>query len=159
MGHRVLAGAMVLLSCVSGPKLRAQETSPEWLARMSLPPWVDSIIGPLLLQGRYSLGLRLNPFFQLGDFDNDSRPDAAVFARDGTTGKQGILMLRRVQPTPVVIGMGHPFGNGGDDFTWLDIWRVEPASKGDQLVVEKSESASGAITWDGRRYQWAQLSD
>jgi hypothetical protein len=156
---RVLAGAVFWLACVSAPKLVAQEASREWLARMSLPRWVDSALGPLLLRGRYSLGLRLNPFFQLGDFDNDGRTDAAVFAQDGETGKQGILMLRRVRPTPVVIGMGKPFGNGGDDFTWLDIWRVEPARKGDQLYVEKSESASGAITWDGRGYKWTQLAD
>jgi hypothetical protein len=69
------------------------------------------------------------------------------------------LLLRRAHPTPVTIGMGHPFGNGGDDFGWLDIWRIEATAKGDQLVVEKSESASGVVIWDGRRYRWTQLSD
>jgi hypothetical protein len=148
----------VLLAAVA-PRAAAQEASAEWLAQMSLPPWVDSVVGPLLLSGKYNLRLRVNPFFQIGDFDNDRRMDAAVFARDGASGKEGILLLRRARPTPVVIGMGHPFGNGGDDFTWLDIWRVESGPNGDQLVVEKSESASGAITWGGRGYRWTQLSD
>jgi hypothetical protein len=141
------------------PRAAAQEASVEWLARMSLPRWVDSVIGPLLLNGKYNLRLRVNPFFQTGDFDNDRRMDAAVFALDGASGKEGILLLRRSRPTTVFIGMGHPFGNGGDDFTWLDIWRVEPGPAGDQLVVEKSESASGAIAWDGRGFRWTQLSD
>ncbi len=155
----VLAVAALLAVPATAPRLAAQEPSPEWLARMSLPGWVDSVVSPLILKGRYSLALRLNPFFQVGDFDNDGRTDAAVFARDGTSGKEGILLLRRVKPTPAVIGMGRDFGNGGDDFTWLDIWRVEATPRGDQLVVEKSESASGAITWDGQGYRWTQLSD
>lgn len=159
MAFRLLAGTVALLLSACAPKLAGQEPPADWLARMSLPRWVDSVIGPQLLKGRYALGLRLNPFFQVGDFDNDGRTDAAVFARDGTTGKEGILLLRQVHPTPVVLGMGHAFGNGGDDFTWLDIWRVEAAARGDQLVVEKSESASGAITWDGQGYRWTQLSD
>ena len=126
---------------------------------MSLPRWVDSVVGPLLLQGKYELGLRLNPFFQTGDFDGDRRLDAAVFVRDAATGKEGILMLRRASPQPVVLGGGTVFGNGGDDFTWLDIWRVDPAHGRDHLVVEKSESASGAITWDRQDYRWTQLAD
>jgi hypothetical protein len=141
------------------PPALAQEAPPEWLARMSLPRWVDSVLGPLLQQGRYSLALRLNPFFQIGDFDGDHRADAAVFVRDSSSGKYGILMLRRANPRPHPLGAGHPLGNGGDDFRWLDIWRVEPSGGRDQLFVEKSESASGAITWTGRRYAWTQLSD
>jgi hypothetical protein len=58
-----------------------------------------------------------------------------------------------------MLGGGRAFGNGGDDFTWLDIWRAEPARGHDQLFVEKSEPASGAITWDGRSYRWTQLAD
>jgi len=152
----LLAGGLLVSICSRVP---AQEAPPEWLARMALPRWVDSVMGPLLLHRRYTLGLRLNPFFQVGDFDADQRPDAAVFVRDGSSGKEGILLLRRADPRPVPIGAGQSFGNGGDDFTWLEIWRMEPGRRGDQLVVEKSESASGAITWDGRGYGWTQLAD
>lgn len=159
MALRPLASMIAFLFCFSASGVAGQESSAEWLARMSLPRWLDSVIGPLVAQGPYSLGLRLNPFFQLGDFDNDRRGDAAVFVRDRASGKEGILLIRRAHPTPVTIGLGHAFGNGGDDFGWLDIWRIEATAKGDQLVVEKSESASGAVAWDGRRYRWTQLSD
>ncbi len=153
--HVVLA----LLLIGSPRAAHAQEASPDWIARMSLPRWVEDALGPRLEDGRYRLGLRLNPYFQIGDFDADGRLDAAVFVRDGATGKEGILMLRRGSRQPTVLGAGHAFANGGDDFTWLDIWRVEPGTRGDQLYVEKSESASGAIAWDGRGYRWTQLGD
>ena len=88
----------------------AQEAPTERLARMSLPRWVDSVVGPLLLQGKYGLGLRLNPFFQTGDFDGDGRADVAVFVLDSARGKEGILMLRRSSPQPLVLGGGRAFG-------------------------------------------------
>ncbi len=31
-----------------------------------------------------------------------------------------------------VVGAGRPFGNGGDDFAWIDTWRVEPREQGAQ---------------------------
>jgi hypothetical protein len=156
---RVSASVFVLLLCTSPNSALGQESYPEWLARMSLPRWVNGAIGHLVVEGPYALELGLNPFFQAGDFDNDRRRDAAVFVRDRASGKRGILLVRRSNPVPVKLGLGQTFGNGGDDFRWLNIWRVEPTAKGDQLVVEKSESASGAITWDGRKYRWTQLSD
>lgn len=154
---RLTLSAMLLLG--SPTMARAQDPGPEWFARMSLPRWVDSVVGPLLQEKRYELGLTLNPFFQVGDFDRDQRLDAAVFVRSRESGKHGVLMLRRADPRPLALGAGSAFGNGGDDFSWLDNWRVEPSRRGDQLFVEKSESASGAITWDGEGYRWTQLGD
>jgi len=60
-----------------------------------------------------------------------------------------------------------PVGNGGDDWSWLWVWRVEepeghdePARRGRQLLlVEKPESASGYLWWDGSGYQWTQGAD
>jgi hypothetical protein len=154
---RLVVPALLLLGSPSWG--RAQEAPSGWLARMSLPRWVEDVLGPMLQDGQYSLELRLNPFFQTGDFDGDRQLDAAVFVRDGRTGKEGILLLRRSNAVPTVLGAGKRFGNCGDNFTWLDIWRVEPGRRGDQLYVEKSESASGAISWDGQAYRWTQLGD
>jgi hypothetical protein len=154
---RLILSTMLLIG--SPTMARAQDPGSEWLARMSLPGWVNSVIAPLIQEKRYELGLTLNPFFQVGDFDGDQRLDAAVFVRNRESGKYGVLMLRRSDPQPRPLGAGSPFGNGGDDFNWLNIWRVEPTARGDQLYVEKSESASAAITWDGRGYRWTQLGD
>jgi hypothetical protein len=71
------------------------------------------------------------------------------------------------------IGAGTEIGNGGDNFDWMDIWKVVPKAtaakqvgrvsaallKGDALHVEKSESASALIFWNGKRYVWRQLGD
>ena len=154
---RLILPAILILS--SPAMARAQEAGPEWFARMSLPRWVDSVVSPLLQEGRYSLGLTLNPFFQVGDFDRDQRLDAAVFVRS-----------RRERE---IWGSDAPPGRPASSDSWggnvlREWWRRlqlarylagQPGVRGDQLFVEKSESASGVITWDGRRYRWTQLGD
>lgn len=64
-------------------------------------------------------------------------------------------------------------GNGGDDFVWMTNWTVRrnkevgmgasmeppPTLKGEALLVEKAESASGIIYWDGEQYLWYQQGD
>jgi hypothetical protein len=120
---------------------------------MSFPRWVDSALAPLVLTGPYELELRLNPVLQLGDFDGDHRTDAAVFVRARATGKQGIVLVRRAGSRPIVLGAGEPIQQIGDDLRMLDIWRVEPAARGDRLIVEKSETATGAVVWDGRSFR------
>ena len=39
------------------------------------------------------------------------------------------------------------------------VGKAVPLMKGDALHVEKSESASALIYWNGRRYLWRQLGD
>ena len=69
---------------------------------------------------------------------------------------------------PIVVGAGRAIGNGGDDFSWMDAWSIEtrdtrgksaPALRGDALLVQKLESASGLIYWDGSTYRWRQQGD
>jgi len=115
----------------------------------------------------------LNPFYQRGDFDGDGRPDYAVIVRHAGTGKRGIAFVHRASAAVHVVGAGAPIGNGGDDLSWVDAWRVleraavsrgaaggaPPKLSGDGLVVEKTESASAVLWWDGRRYRWYQQGD
>jgi hypothetical protein len=89
---------------------------------------------------------------QLGDFDGDGEADAAVFVRQLATGKRGIVLVRRAERRPIILGAGTAVERIGDDLRWLDIWRVEPGKHGDRLLVEKSETATGALIWDGRRF-------
>ena len=71
-----------------------------------------------------------------------------------------------------MIGAGSPFGNGGDDFAWVDTWRVEPREQsrsvrggrplhidGAGLVVEKESSASALIYLDSGQPRWRQYGD
>jgi hypothetical protein len=126
---------------------------------MSLPRWADDVISTPVFKDSYALLLRLNPFFQVGDFDRDGSLDVAVCVLERTTGKEGVALIRHERRGVTVIGAGQSFGNGGDDFQWMGIWRVEPAQHGDVLYVEKPESAGGTISWNGSGFDWTQAGD
>ena len=112
----------------------------------------------------------VNPFYQRGDFDGDGRADLAILVREKATGKIGILMLHRVGK-PALLGAGRPFGNGGDDFAWIDQWSVDdgttvrrgndPSAKPrpDALWVAKEGSASALIHYRNGKYVWKQQGD
>jgi hypothetical protein len=115
----------------------------------------------------------LNPFYQRGDFDGDGRADYAVLVQQPSSGKRGIALVHRRNQSVHVVGAGNAMGNGGDDFSWMGAWRVfdrgpvergvgegaPPRLRGDALLVEKTESASAIIWWDGGRYRWYQQGD
>ncbi len=161
----LLATMAAVVACTA--PLQAQGPDVQTLARDGLPRWAQGVVATPELAGRYLLDVARNPFYLTGDFDADGRQDIAIAVRDRATNKRGIALVRRVAPHPVVLGAGTPFGNGGDDFRWLDLWRVElradnpdlPAGRGDVLWVERYESASASIHWDGRAWLWTQFGD
>jgi hypothetical protein len=116
---------------------------------------------------RYDVFLGLNPYYQRGYFDADTIADVAVQITEKSSGKRGIAVIHGADSTVHVLGAGIPFGNGGDDFEWLWIWRVESRDFRDDvtpvgrelLYVEKPESAGGVIWWNGREYVWTQHGD
>jgi len=70
------------------------------------------------------------------------------------------------------LGAGTPFGNGGANFDWMDRWSISrkrkvnveadggtPTLIGDALLVEKIDSASAIVFWNGKEYQWYQQGD
>jgi hypothetical protein len=132
----------------------------------NVPRWA---LGALDAQFRaqYEWYDRVNPFYQRGDFDGDGQVDLALLIRHKTTRKVGIAFVHRASRAVHVVGAGTPLGNGGDDFGWLGVWRVDdgsalrevPGFRGEVLYVEKPESAGGLIYWDGTRYQWVQRGD
>jgi hypothetical protein len=102
----------------------------------------------------------LNPFLLQGDFDGDHRLDLAVLVTRRDTGARGIAVVHAGAPRAVVLGAGHALGNGGDDFTWMDAWSVQPKPPDrDALLLEKLESASAIVYWDGAAYRWKQQGD
>jgi hypothetical protein len=120
----------------------------------------------------YVVATRLNPMVLSGDFNGDHLTDFAVLVRHTKNGKIGIAVA--LQDAGVeVIGAGRAFGNGGDDFTWLDHWYTytkapvergadqapPPQLIGDALFVEKSESASALIYFTPSGYRWYQQGD
>ena len=97
----------------------------------------------------------------------------AVLIKEKLSGKTGIVVIHRRDRSRHILGAGQTNGNGGDDFSWMDAWQVyergvvqrgadespPPVLRGDALYVEKTESASAIIWWNGKRYRWYQQGD
>lgn len=154
------------------PALAASPEDLDFAVAASLPPEVIGILAGSTVTGRLRLTSRLNPFYLQGDFDGDGSRDTAVLAKDRSTGKQGLVIVRGNGEINVV-GAGTAIGNGGDDLEWMDAWYVyrkgkveqgagdsaPPQLKGDALMAIKTESSSGLIYWDGAAFRWYQQSD
>jgi hypothetical protein len=136
-----------------------------------LPPWAAERWTSAAGQLQVDISGRINPFFQRGDFDGDGRADLAVLVQHKANRKLGILILRR-NGKQTLLGAGHTFANGGDDFEWMDLWWVEdrgavqqshddPAVKlqGDGLLVGKEGSASALIYFKAGEFHWQQKGD
>lgn len=123
----------------------------------------------------YSIRTELNPFYLRGDFDGDKKQDYAISIIEKATNKKGILILHTGTKIHYVIGAGQSLknGNAGDDYSWMDAWKVyidknveigagetdKIILKGEAILVMKLESASGLIYWTGKEYKWYQQGD
>jgi hypothetical protein len=101
------------------------------------------------------------PVLWSADFDGDDKADVAWLVKRSTSRARGVLIVHASGRAAQLCGAGVMFGNGGDNFDWMDMWRVVPSrsGKGSSLLVEKSESASGRIEFRGGRYRWVQVGD
>jgi hypothetical protein len=122
---------------------------------------------------KYRVRDAVNPFYLRGDFDGDGKLDYAVLVESKTNHKRGIALFLTSQRLIRVLGAGTKFTNAGDDFAWMDAWSVygkRPVERGadegpppkliaEAILVEKSESASALIYWDGKTFRWYQQGD
>jgi hypothetical protein len=152
---------------------RAASSEPSAAQRQGMPAWAVAALQAPEFAKVYQLSARLDPSLLHGDFDGDGQLDQAVLVSRRETGAQGIAFLHAGSARIVVVGAGHTLGNGGDDFSWMDAWSLlpsrsipggagepaPPALRGDALLVEKLESASAIVYWDGTAYRWHQQGD
>lgn len=168
---------VLLVAAILGSDLpRALAAGPEDLPfqlSSSLPRGVLNVFERDASAKRYTLVAHLNPFYVNGDFNGDGRTDTAVLIKDVVSGKTGIAIVHGGTKSVVVLGAGRKFGNGGDDFRWMDAWHIHPKGpvqrgadetapptlKGDALMVIKTESASALIYWNRKGYGWYQQGD
>ena len=164
MGGRLFTIVAAVAILASGVAAR----EPTWQELQNLPSWAGSILGEQRFASTYALSTRINPYFLQGDFNGDGRLDVAVLIEQKRTAQHGIAILHASSTNPIVVGAGREIGNGGDDFSWMDAWGIEardtrgkaaPTPRGDALLVQKLESASGLIYWDGMAYRWRQQGD
>ena len=122
------------------------------------PAWAMKVLSERL-STRYELVQKLEPSFYVGDFNGDAKSDVALLIKEKTTAKVGIAIIDGGESKIKIVGAGKSFGNGGDDFSWMDVWSIRHTGKTDRLYVAKSEAASAVIYWDGSKYKWQQESD
>jgi len=159
-------GVIVALSSV--PALAAAQPLP---LEDQLPAWAAKPWAAASAANNVEISGAVNPFYQRGDFDGDGKADLAILVRDKATGKIGILMLHRAGK-PVLLGAGRSFGNGGDDFAWIDQWSIDDGGSNsrrgggssasepaDALWVAKEGAASALIRYRNHRYVWRQQGD
>ena len=123
-----------------------------------LPGWAMKVLNERL-GTRYELVQKLEPSFYVGDFNGDGKSDVALLIKEKTTAKVGIAIVGGGERKIKIVGAGKSFGNGGDDFSWIDAWSIRHSGKVDRLYVAKSEAASALICWDGSKYKWQQEGD
>lgn len=138
----------------------------------AVPDWAKRVIERPAFANRYELDGHLNPFCQRGDFDGDGKLDFAAFIRERSSGKIGIALIHHSTGALYIVGAGKP-GIHGDDYAWVDAWRVfdkdvvpqgadegpPPKLKGDALLIFKTEAASAILWWTGSGYRWYQQGD
>jgi hypothetical protein len=139
----------------------------------SLPAEVSAVLEGGTTLAPYVLDAHVNPFYLQGDFDGDGRRDTAILVKNRASGKFGIAVFLAGGKSPIVLGAGKGFGNGSDDFSWMDAWSVQPKGpvrqgasnepppklKGDALLVMHTESASALVYWNGKSFAWYQQGD
>jgi hypothetical protein len=149
----------------------------------NLPESVQKRLEASRLLDKYDLSDRVNPFYLRGDFDGDGKPDYAVLIANKKSKKSAIAVCLSSRNTVEVLGADGTklrVGTKQDsydlaDFDWMDAWQVHSRTKlaaselnsaetifrmaGEGLLVEKTESASALVYWDGAKFRWYQLSD
>lgn len=138
-----------------------------------LPQWSLDYMGTQIDNEKYEVSNFISPNFIVADFNGDNVDDVAIAISAIDSDKKGILIIHKNANQHFICGAGNMIGNGGDDFKWMDIWKIYDKSelkpgmgeteiislKSKALFVEKSESASAVIYWAETEYKWYQQGD
>lgn len=127
----------------------------------SLPSWATAPFRALASARALTQSTWMSPGTLTGDFDGDGKADVAVLVEHTRTHKRGVVILHGGTRRALLAGAGVDFGNGGDDFAWMDHWQVTrtKGARTDALLVERQESGGGRIVLVNGVYRWRQVGD
>lgn len=147
----------------------------DFVVESSLPDDLYHFYNKENIKSIYSIRTDLNPFYLRGDFDGDKIQDYALGIVQRKTNKKGILIYHSGTKKHFIIGAGQSLNvkHPGDDFHWMDAWKVYMDKeveigvgesekihlKGEAILAIKLEAASGLIYWTGREFKWYQQGD
>ena len=140
----------------------------------NLPDDLHDFYNEEKIRTTYGINKDLNPFYLRGDFDGDKKIDYALAVIELKTEKKGILIYHPAIKGFFVVGAGIAILNRlGDDYQWMNAWLVYGKKEvglgvgetekikliGEAILIQKLESSSGLIYWDGKQYKWYQQGD
>ncbi len=162
---------LAFTSCASAQKINI----PDYSLQENLPAWFMFSWNKVKTETEVEVVNNINPYYLEADFNGDDKLDIALIVESIPDRKRGILLVHGHSFKSKVIGAGSKFGNGGDDFKWMDTWKVyrEPTAmettftqnfdiagqrsielKNIAISVASSEGASNLIVFDGENYVW-----
>ena len=172
---------LIVLTCIIGLNLFGQRLSiDDFKLIESLPDWITYKIDDIKTEKDLILDNEMNPFYLETDFNGDGKLDIAFCVKDKLTNKKGILIIHGGDFKSHLIGAGNSFVHVGDDFKFVELWKVyrnrivelteftedgdilgnkEIKIENDAILVSKSESASSLIAWQNGKYVWLHTGD
>ncbi len=149
--------------------LRAFERR-DWLLEQKLPDWAYNLFRQQKLDSTLALNDQVNPYYLEGDFNGDKKIDIAFSVRQISTNKMGFVVMHSGTKYYQFIGAGKEFGKGGDNYRWLDYWKVYKKGKvkvgfkethelklnGDAILVGYYMGNNALIYWNGKEHKWYQ---
>lgn len=148
--------------------------------RENLPDWINFSLERIKNDRVLIIDRTLNPFYLESDFNGDGILDIAMFVIDKQSKKKGVLIIHGNSFDKFLLGAGQKFGNGGDDFSWMDVWKIYRKSTAEETIFNKdfdiegsktiqikntaisvssSEGASNLILWKDGKYCWIHTGD
>jgi hypothetical protein len=109
-----------------------------------LPKSIAEEFQKLNLHSEYFISTYIQPYYLESDFNGDSLIDAAVAVEQKETQKKGIIIIHRSTGKYFVFGAGTKFGNGGDNYDWMDVWNLYTAPELEELTFGKEHDIDGS---------------
>lgn len=103
----------------------------------------------------------VSPNRQEAHIDGDELCDTIFQVRRRTTDERGLLFCLSTQESPVLVGAGKRFGNGGSDFSWMRRWSVQSLTNTNKqgVLVQNEDEIGGLILWRKVTLEWEQSGD
>jgi len=171
----ILIFTIATITCWAQTKeQKEKENQFEFVFNSNLPDNLFNFYNQESIRKIYTINRDINPFYLRGDFDGDKKTDYALAVIESTTDKEGILIYHPATKKYFLAGAGKSIPHRhGDDYAWMDAWEVSdkkiveqgvtdlkpPKLLGEAILVQKLESSSGLIYWDGNEYTWYQQGD
>jgi len=142
--------------------------------------WIIDSLRSKGLDSKFELSSYISPDHLQTDLNGDGYPDLAALIVEKKTKKKGVLLFPGHSAHYYIFGAGTKFGNGSDDFNWLNKWSVFSEKKAYETQFDKkngdiirgkeiklkhsclllaamedgAEVSGGLIYWNGMKYIW-----